>query len=149
MRVGEIIEIEKHPNAEKLYIEKVDLGNGNVIQIVSGLVPYYSKEELLHKRIIVVKNLAPTKLRGVLSQGMLLAAEDNGIVGVLLAKDIPIGSRVLSGLDAPPKDEISFDEFLTLSFVVEDGKVFLNDGELNVENESIVPDKGIINGSVS
>ncbi len=150
LRVGEIIDVKKHPDAEKLYIETVDFGNGEHVEIVSGLVPYYTEEELLHKKIIVVKNLAPAKLRGVKSHGMLLAAEDEkGTVGLLLAPNAPLGSRVLAGMDAPAKEQITFPEFLTLKFGVEEGKVYLNDGEMIVENESIVVDRNIRKGNVN
>jgi len=76
LRVAEIVKVERHPNAEKLYIETLDIA-GEERVIVSGIAPFYREDELLNKRIIVAYNLKPAKLRGVMSQGMLLAAEDN------------------------------------------------------------------------
>lgn len=73
LRVGVIKEVENHPNADKLYLLKIDTGD-NVIQSVAGLKEGYSKEELVGKRVAVVCNLKPVKIRGVESQGMLLAA---------------------------------------------------------------------------
>jgi len=93
--VGKIIDVKDHPNADRLYILKVDLGN-EVRQIVSGIKQWYKKEELLNKKIIIVYNLQPKNFRGVESQGMLLAAEDgNGNLSLLTVdKDIKDGSYV-------------------------------------------------------
>jgi len=93
--VGKIIDVKDHPNADRLYILKVDLGN-EVRQIVSGIKQWYKKEELLNKKIIIVYNLWPKNFRGVESQGMLLAAEDgNGSLSLLTVdKDIKEGSYV-------------------------------------------------------
>ena len=80
LRVAQIVKIERHPKADKLYIETLEIGRdgqGEERVIVSGLVPFYREEELLNKKIIVAYNLKPAKLRGVESKGMLLAAEDN------------------------------------------------------------------------
>jgi methionyl-tRNA synthetase len=106
LRVAEIVKVEKHPNAEKLYIETLDIA-GEERVIVSGLVPFYSEEELLHKRVIVAYNLKAAKLRGVVSRGMLLAAGDhNGPDGaerceVLDAPGIATGTRVVLEGAAP------------------------------------------------
>ena len=93
--VGKVIDVKNHPNADRLYILKVDLGN-EVRQIVSGIKQWYKKEELLNKKIIIVYNLQPKNFRGVESQGMLLAAEDgNGNLSLLTVdKDIKEGSYV-------------------------------------------------------
>ncbi|NJE07603.1 methionine--tRNA ligase [Thermococcus sp. M39] len=94
LRVGKIIEVKDHPNADKLYIVKVDLG-GEVRQLVAGLKKYYSKEELLNKYVVIIANLEPKKLRGVESQGMLLAADDGENVALLMPdKEIKLGARV-------------------------------------------------------
>lgn len=73
--VGQIKEARKHPKADKLLVFKVDVGS-DVRQIVSGISKFYSPEELVGKKVIVVKNLQPVKLRGELSEGMLLCAQD-------------------------------------------------------------------------
>jgi len=72
--VARIIKIERHPKADRLYIETLDDGSGLERVIVSGLVPFYREDELLGKNIIIVNNLKPAKLRGIESKGMLLAA---------------------------------------------------------------------------
>ena len=95
LQVGKIIEIEDHPNADKLYVIKVDFGQSQV-QIVAGLKQYYEKSEMEGKNIVVVRNLEPVKLRGVESNGMLLAAEDDAGAVVLLSpeKDVKLGAKV-------------------------------------------------------
>lgn len=81
LRVGLIEECRKHPKADKLLVFKVKMGTERR-QIVSGVAEYYTPEEMVGKRVIVVANLAPIKLRGVQSNGMLLFA-DNEVDGKL------------------------------------------------------------------
>jgi methionyl-tRNA synthetase len=76
LRVGEIIEVEEIKNSKKLYKLKVDLGEDKPRTIMAGIKPYYSKEELIGKKVIVVANLKPKKIMGVVSEGMLLAVND-------------------------------------------------------------------------
>jgi len=95
LRVALVTEVNDHPNADKLYILKVDDGSGTPRQLVAGLKPYMPPEKLLGKRIIVLANLEPAILRGVESQGMLLAAQHGDHVTVLVPdEDIPPGSVV-------------------------------------------------------
>ncbi len=96
LKVGEILEIEDIPGADKLYKLKIDLGTETRI-LVAGLKPYYTKEELEGKRCIVFANLEPKKLKGIESRGMILAAvnDDHSEVKLLQPDgDIEIGSRV-------------------------------------------------------
>ncbi|MFH1108887.1 MAG: methionine--tRNA ligase subunit beta [Planctomycetota bacterium] len=96
LRVGRVIEAADHPNADKLLVLKVDLG-GEQRQIVAGLRGYYTAEQLLGRNIILVTNLAPRMMRGLESQGMLLAASsaDRSRVIVLSPEsDIEPGSVV-------------------------------------------------------
>jgi len=94
LRVAEIKAVEEHPNADKLLVLKIDTGDGEK-QLVAGIKNHYSAEELIGRKIIVVNNLAPAVLRGVESQGMLLAARDADKVVLLTTdKDVKPGSRV-------------------------------------------------------
>lgn len=93
-RVGQILEVNDHPEADKLYLLKVDLGEKQ-IQLVAGLKLYYKPKELLKKRVIVFTNLEPAEIRGQKSEGMLLAAEKDGKVAFLTPeKDVPLGAKV-------------------------------------------------------
>ncbi len=94
LRVAEIKTVEEHPDADKLLVLKIDAGDGEK-QLVAGIKNHYSAEELVGRKIIVVNNLAPAVLRGVESQGMLLAAKDDDQVVLLTPeKDVKPGSRV-------------------------------------------------------
>ena len=76
---------------------KVDLGEDQPRTLVAGLKKFYSKEDMVGKKIIVVANLKPAKMRGIISNGMLLAAESGDEVGLLThdpKKDMPPGSRI-------------------------------------------------------
>jgi len=93
-KVAKIVEVNDHPNADKLYLVKVDLGDSQR-QLVAGIKSSYSKEELIGKQAIILTNIEPAKLRGEESQGMLLAATDNsGIRIVTTDKEVKLGSTV-------------------------------------------------------
>ena len=96
MRVGKILEVQDHPNANKLYVLKVNLNEQQPRQIVAGLKPYYSKEQLLNKKAIFIANLEPKIVRGIESDGMILAAdnEKGKIVFITPEKDIDEGSKI-------------------------------------------------------
>jgi len=126
LRVAKIIFVEKHPKADKLYIEKIDLGTEQRT-IVSGLVPHYTANELVGKNVIVVYNLKPAELRGVLSQGMLLAAGQNDKVGVLHCPDMTPGDKItFEGIESNPAEEITVDEFFKTTIETKDGKVYID-----------------------
>ncbi|HIG94422.1 MAG: Methionine-tRNA ligase [archaeon GW2011_AR13] len=96
LKVGQIIDAEDIPNADKLYKLTVDLGEEKRT-ICAGIKEYYSKDELLNKKVIVVVNLAPRIMRGITSQGMLLAAsneEHSKVILISPEKDIEVGSKV-------------------------------------------------------
>jgi methionyl-tRNA synthetase len=95
LKVGKVLECTDHANANKLLVLKVDLGGGDVRQVVSGIKPWYQPAQLVGKSVIVVTNLQPVQLRGVESQGMVLAASSGADV-ILCApeKDAVPGSFV-------------------------------------------------------
>ena len=95
LRIGQIIKCENVEKSKKLLCSQVKLGS-EVRQIVSGLRPYYTAEEMVGRKVVVVANLKPAKLAGVLSEGMLLCAEDAQGKPVLLTaeKDVPNGVSI-------------------------------------------------------
>ena len=94
LRTATIVSAEDHPNASKLYVLKVDLGD-ETRQLVAGIKNSYTKEELINKRIVMIANLKPAVLRGVESDGMLLAADDNGNIAVLTPdKKVSNGTKI-------------------------------------------------------
>lgn len=95
LKLGEIIACEKHPKADRLLVETIDLGNGDVRQVVSGIAAHYEPSELIGRKVVVVTNLKPAKLRGVESQGMILcAADDKDLDIITITKNMPNGTLV-------------------------------------------------------
>jgi len=99
IRVAKVVEVSEHPNADKLLCIKIDLG-GETRQIVAGVKEYYAPEALVGKQIAVVTNLQPRKVRGIESNGMLLAAVDSeggkmrDVVVLSPDREVPNGSPV-------------------------------------------------------
>jgi aminoacyl tRNA synthase complex-interacting multifunctional protein 1 len=102
LRVGQIVKVEVHPTADKLYCEDIDVGEEAPRQIASGLVPYYTLEQMQGKRLIVVCNLKPRSLVGFKSNGMVLCASIENADGTRRVEfvdppaDAPLGSRVFA-----------------------------------------------------
>ena len=97
LKVSKIVDVEKHPNGDKLYILKLDCGEAEPRQIVSSIVPYYTIDELMGRNIVLVSNLKPANFRGVKSFGMLLAAsapddETHSTCELIWADDIAPGT---------------------------------------------------------
>ena len=139
LRVGRIVEITLHPEAERLFIEKIDCGEELPRTIVSGLAEHYQVDELLGQNVAVVANLKPAKLRGVKSMGMILAAspckneEDqaraNGchLVEVLHPPGEPGDRIVVQGFEAveKPAKLSSIDDFFAVPLLLQEGRACL------------------------
>jgi methionine--tRNA ligase beta chain len=94
LKIATIKSAEPHPNADKLMVLQIDLGTEQR-QILAGIRNHYTPEELIGRQIVVVANLEPAKLRGLESQGMLLAASDEGRVIILTPeKNVQPGAKV-------------------------------------------------------
>ncbi len=94
IRAVKIVKAEKHPNADKLLKLQVDLG-AEQRQVIAGIAEHYAPEELVGKSVSIVANLKPAKIRGEISQGMILAADDGEVVTPLVPlKDVEPGSKV-------------------------------------------------------
>ena len=95
LRVATITAATPHPNADRLVVLTIDVG-GETRQLVAGIRAHYEPESLVGKQIVVVANLQPATLRGVESQGMLLAAQGGStVVPLTLGREVPPGSPVL------------------------------------------------------
>lgn len=92
MVVGEVLESKKHEKADKLLVSKVDIG-GEVRQIVSGIAGHVDPKEFVGKKVVVLANLKPVKIRGVQSQGMIICAENEGKIEVVTSS-LPAGSKL-------------------------------------------------------
>jgi methionyl-tRNA synthetase len=94
MRVAEIIKVEKHPNADKLLVFQLKIGD-ETRQVVSGIAKWYKPEDLAGKKVVMVYNLEPVTLRGVESNGMILSAEKGKMLSVVSTlEDIPSGATI-------------------------------------------------------
>ncbi len=96
LRTAKVLEVIAHPKADRLWVLKIDVGEPNPRTIVSGIREHYTPEQLVGRTIIVVANLMPAPLRGIESEGMLLAVRDPENRVILLGVDgaIPTGVRV-------------------------------------------------------
>ena len=107
LRVGKIVAVKRHPDAESLYVEEVELNEGQPRTVVSGLVKYMKEEDLLDKMVVLVCNLKPAKMRGIESQAMVLAANSADGQTVELVQP-PAGSKpgdkaTFKGFDGEPE----------------------------------------------
>lgn len=91
MRVGTVLSVDKHPDADKLLLVKIDTGEDEPRQVVAGLAEFFKPEDLEGRQVVVVVNLQPRKLRGEVSQGMILAVR-NGDEMQLLSVSAPVGN---------------------------------------------------------
>lgn len=153
---AKIVKIEKHPDAEKLYIETLDDGSGIERIIVSGLVPYFTEEELLGRSIIIADNLKPRKMRGVESRGMLLAGDYKDADGIEHVEVLdsswaePGTPVILEGADPSFKKPecIDADTFFGAPMKIIDYIVMIEDKKLLINGKPVVS-KNIITGEVS
>uniref|UniRef100_A0A0A9W919 Tyrosine--tRNA ligase n=1 Tax=Lygus hesperus TaxID=30085 RepID=A0A0A9W919_LYGHE len=104
IRVGKIVEVSLHPDAESLYVEKIDLGEGAPRTIVSGLVNYVPIDQMLNRNVVVLCNLKPAKMRGIESCGMVLCASEE-----------TEQAKVVEPLD-PPADSTPGDKVFTENY---------------------------------
>ena len=94
IRVGTVLECHKHPKADKLLVFKIQCGS-DVRQIVSGIAQFYKPEELVGKKVAFIANLAERKLRGEISKGMILSAEDEkGQLQVVTVDNVEDGASI-------------------------------------------------------
>ncbi|KAK3162312.1 hypothetical protein QOZ80_1BG0088080 [Eleusine coracana subsp. coracana] len=111
IQVGLIRKAWKHPSADSLLVEEIDLGDGNVRQVVSGLAKYCSPDELTNRLVVLITNVKPGKLRDVMSAGLVLCAssEDHTAVEPLIPPEgAKIGERIsFAGFDGKPEDVLN------------------------------------------
>ena len=94
IRIAQVLEAQPHPNADRLYVLKVKVGDAEK-QIIAGIRPSYAADQLVGKKVVVINNLEPAVIRGVESQGMLLAASDDKGHSVLIPdRDVSSGAQV-------------------------------------------------------
>ena len=145
LKTAKIMKVEKHPEADKLYIETLDDGSGSERVILSGLVPYLKEEDLLGKTVVIADNLKPRKMRGIESRGMLLAAdykdaEGKDCVEVLDCSWAKPGTPVVlkdTDVNAQKEAEIDADTFFSVPIRVVNKVVCVNNIPLTVDGKEI------------
>ncbi len=137
LKVARVENVADHPNAEKLYLLDLDLGKEKR-RIISGIKDSYTKDQLLNKKIVIVSNLKPATIRGEKSNGMLLAAEEDNVVHLVIAPDDSLpGTEIKIGDYSIIDNEISIDEFKKHEILT-----YLKDGEIIPalkDNNNFVP----------
>ena len=97
LRVGEVLTAERVPKSDKLLRFTIDLGEAEPRQILAGIAEYYEPEKMIGRKVVIVSNLKPRKLRGFESQGMILAAsvgDEGKPVIATFTEDVPNGARL-------------------------------------------------------
>jgi len=140
LRVGKITNVEDHPNADKLYIENITFGDKD-LQVISGLVDHYTKEDLLNKKVVVVTNLETAKLRGQKSEGMVLAVDTENKVSLITAPNHNVGSNI-THTNITPKENITFSEFQDLNIRLKEGLLYINN-QPHIQAEQVHSDKKV------
>ncbi|MAF35048.1 methionine--tRNA ligase [Candidatus Woesearchaeota archaeon] len=134
LRVAKIVDVKDHPNADKLYVVELDVGEKRTV--CAGLREHYDKEELKGKLVVLVYNLQPAELRGVQSQGMMLAAVKKDAVRILQPKGKPGDLVSVEGLPRHPKP-ITINEFAKIKMQTSKTKVLYKDKELKTDSGSV------------
>lgn len=140
LTVGTVLEVKEHPEADKLYVLQVDLGDEKR-QLVAGLREHLKPEEIQGKNIIVVTNLKPARLRGIESRGMLLAAQGEGTLELISPSKSKPGEKVNAQHVKKPGRQITIEEFAKFKITVQKGRVTLNGDELHSKSEPIMAQK--------
>ncbi len=150
LRVAKVIDVKDHPNADTLYLLHIDLGKLGRRVIVAGMKPYYSKDEINGKSIVIVTNLKPANIRGIKSNGMLLAAEDEkGVCSLLNPGESSPGSEVfIEGIPREPEKILEFDDFKKVNMVIGEKQKAIYDGKvLRAEKGDVTSDKTVEKGA--
>lgn len=160
LSVMKVLNVENHPEADKLFILNLLENEEENLEriIVSGLVGIYTKEELIGKKIVVVENLKKSKLRGIVSQGMLTAVsahpDDADCEVLMVEEDVPVGTRLVTEerLEADllsPMPSLKADKFFATEIIAKDGKILVEGKPLFLHKlKRPVTVKRILNGFV-
>ena len=156
LKVAKIVSVERNPDSDKLYVEHLDDGSGQDRVIQSGLVPYLKEEDLLGKHVIIADNLAPRKMRGIESRGMLLAADykdenNNDAVEILTAPWAVPGTKVVlegDDVNASKPETIEADTFFQIEIKVNNKQVQIGNKTLVADGKKITTEK-TVNGDVN
>ncbi len=140
IRIGEIISCEKHPDSDNLFVEQINIGEEQLIQVVSGLQGHYTTEELIGRKVLTLVNLAPAKIRGVKSAGMVLVAATRKKMEILENNELPVGSRVAREgfpIAESPLPEIDFETFVGMKMVIENHQILYKGQQVELQGKPL------------
>lgn len=138
LKAGRIIEVEPHPDADRLYILKVSFKD-TVRKIIAGIRPYYTPEELIGKTAVFLFNLKKAKIKGIESEGMILAAKSEDKLGILITNKEEGDNIDIETVTYDNTPEITIKEFAKLNFKSNGKEIYCDNNKLI----SVFPDKGI------
>jgi methionyl-tRNA synthetase len=150
LRVAKVLDVKDHPNADTLYVLHIDLGQLGKRVIVAGMKPHYPKEEIKGKNIVVVLNLKPATIRGIKSNGMLLAATDSKGVCSLLdpGNSIPGSEVLIKGISKQAVAELEFEDFKKVNMIIDENQKAIYNGKImQVEKFDVKSDKLVEKGA--
>ncbi|MCO5610847.1 hypothetical protein L7F22_065089 [Adiantum nelumboides] len=111
IRVGLIVKVWKHPSADALFVEEIDLGESNVRQVVSGLARYLKEDDLLDRKVVLIANVKPGKLRDVVSAGLVLCASNSNhssVEPLIVPDGAAVGEKItFAGHEGKPEDVLN------------------------------------------
>ncbi len=139
IKVGRIEAIANHPEAEHLYVMQVDLGEAEPRTIVAGLTKHYEAEQLRGRKVMVLANLEPADLRGVQSQGMVLACEKRNKLELLEADSFELGQEASCEEVVAAAGQVTIDEFKNAPFRIEGGKVLFDGAPVVIGGQTLGP----------
>ncbi len=141
LRVAHIQKVDLHPDADKLYVLTLDVGQDETRQLVAGMKPYYKPEQLDGKHIVFISNLKPANIRGIESNGMMLAAEKDGIVKVLEAPEAHAGDQVFVEGITPKKEQMTIEDFQKIKLTTKNKIAVYGDKPLKTHKGKVVVDQ--------
>ncbi len=147
IRVGLIVDVQSHPNAEHLYVLKVDIGEKSPRTVCAGLTKYFETSDLLNRKVLLLTNLKKVNLSGVESEGMILTAEKKKKLELYELNGFNIGDIVQSNNSSPNKNEIDIDIFKKVELSVKDKILLWDETPLLIKNKKITT-LNIVNGKV-
>ena len=141
LRVAEVTDVQPHPNADKLYVLKINLGTEQRT-LCAGLRNYVPADQLKGKHLVIVANLKPANLRGIESQGMMLAAQvGDKVVPLEAPKSAPGSDVFVEGMPCE-HDQITIDDFAKVKITTKNGKAVYKDKPLKTKTEEIIANIG-------
>ncbi len=136
LKVAHIVDVKNHPEADKLYVLKINLGDEER-QLVAGLRNYFKPEDLKDRHVVIVSNLKPAKLRGIESQGMILAAKKENKIALLDAPKSKPGDQVFIKGASPSNEQITIEDFSKITLTTRYNRAVCNNKVLQTEKEEI------------